>query len=80
MSSELVCFLFGVVATAFWVRTLRKGSTGLGKRRLIPFLNRDGPVNYSVRTLEFWSVMVFYGAIALGLLTLPVLSWLGYRR
>lgn len=71
MSTEAVCFLFGIPATFFWALGLRKGlMLGVHGRM----------IRRELDSLPFWIVTVLWGAIALGLLVMPVLAWLGLRN
>jgi hypothetical protein len=70
MSTNLVCFLFGIPATLFWLRGVKKGIM-LG--RLTGWVRRD------IEPATFWFATAFYGSVALGFLIGPILSWLGIR-
>ena len=74
MSTELTCFLFGTVATAFWGLGIAKGVAPRLVWSSAPFLVRkaESPVRY-------WIAVAFWGCLALGFLVLPVLAWLGLR-
>jgi hypothetical protein len=69
MDASLICFVLGLAALASCVITHRRGQLliGLYGRRISRV--RD-PV-------EFWIAQGFLGAIAVGLLLVPILLWSG---
>jgi len=71
MSTEAVCFLFGIPALGYCILTFKKGwIAGRWGRKV----QRDeDPVAY-------WFSWVFTSAVALGLIIMPILSWLGLRE
>jgi hypothetical protein len=71
MSTNLICFLFGIPATLLWVRGVTKGVTYGSNSR---WVRRDDD------PLRFWFFTLWWGDIALGLVVTPVLSWLGLRE
>ena len=83
MSTNLVCFCFGIVATSFWLLGLKKGVSfpilGIPAKGL-PLGLRGGMVHRHISPLYFWFTHLFYGIFAWGLLVMPVLTWAGLRR
>jgi hypothetical protein len=83
MSTNLVCFCFGIAATAFWLLGLKRGVSfpilGFPVRGM-PLGLRGGMVHRHTSPGYFWATHLFYGIFALGLLLMPMLSWAGLRR
>jgi hypothetical protein len=80
MSTNAACFLFGIVATAFWLFAVWKGIMPGGRATFFGLVGRTGFVYRSAHPFRFWFTTAFLGVFALGLLVFPVLSWLGLRN
>ena len=78
MNVELACFLLGLAATGFWLSGLRQGVM-LGWKNLL-FASGTGLIRRSADAAAFWIATVVVGCLALGLLILTVLSWIGLRH
>ncbi len=78
MSTELACFVLGIAATAFWLNGIRHGVM-LGWKNLL-FASGTGLIHRSADAMGFWIATAVVGCLALGLLILPVLSWIGVRH
>ena len=70
MSTNLACFLVGLALVPVWLTGLKRGIMvglvfGLVRRVQAP--------------ARFWYASAFYGALALGFLVFPLLTWLGLR-
>jgi hypothetical protein len=70
MSTETACLLFGSCASFFWISGLRKGV----------MLGRSGWIRREDDTFLFWVHALFGGSVALGLIVMPLLAWLGLRE
>jgi hypothetical protein len=81
MSTDLLCFIVGVILTALWLRGIGKGvMLRIGRRPLSELTPWSPLVRKSDRPVHFWVSTVAVSIFPLGFLLLPVLTWLGLRR
>jgi hypothetical protein len=80
MGTELACFLFGVLLTAFWLFAVKKGVLPGERVTFFVFFGKTGLINRSVNPVRFWLSAAYLGVFAFGPLIMPVLSCLGLRK
>ena len=81
MSSDLLCFIVGVILTSLWLRGIGRGvMLRIGRRPLSDPTPYTPFIRKSARPVHFWISTVAVSIFPLGFLILPVLHWLGLRQ